>query len=218
MGKYFRSTGAKNEKIPIVHSPGSDHISLLDYLCLKNASGGAINVGLGFDVHNDKWVAGQLVAATPAFTDDTPDAQDAGADDFALTTLVNDDGWSMKCSSFAEAFNVIAIDVGVAAAGGAPAYAYAYHNASGWQALTLVDTPDFSGTGVEYLSFMAPADLVLATPAGDGYTEGLWIRMIATTAPSGTAAKATTLDVYSFPMGRNIRQGFLSLPLIPTMS
>lgn len=204
MGKRFQSTGLKSEKIPIVHSPGSDHISLVDYFCLKNASGGTINVGLGFDVANGKWIAGQYVAVGTTFTDDTTDAQDAGADDFALTTLTNNDGWSMKCSSFAEAFNVVAIDVGVAAAGGAPAYAYAYHNASGWQALTLVDTPDFSGTGMEYLSFFAPADLVLATPAGTGYTEGLWIRNIATTAPTGTAALATSLDVYSFKMARSL--------------
>lgn len=144
------------------------------------------------------WKAGQIDdSATPDYIDDTTDAQDAGTNDFALTTTTNNDGFLVQCL---KPFSLVGITVGTAAAGGSPAYSYTYWNGA-WTALTLLDTPSFAGTGDTYLTFQEPLDWI--TNSGTavstvGGTAGYYsIKVLATTAPSSTAALATVMWVVS---------------------
>ncbi len=62
-----------------------------------NSSGAAMAVGWGVVHTTAMWSAGQWDDSEPAsYTDDTTDAQDAGASDFALTSTTNDDGFVLQ--------------------------------------------------------------------------------------------------------------------------
>lgn len=170
---------------------------LIGYAEVGNSSGGDARCGWGFKLKDALWTAGQWDdSAGASFTDDTTDAQDAGADDFALTTTTDNDGFVVQAD---HKFNILGITVSTAASGGSPAYDYAYWNGSAWTTLNTLATPDFSSTGDTYLEFLTPHDWTpLAsgdTPVDtDGLTAGDYaIRVRATTAPSSTAALATVL-------------------------
>lgn len=160
---------------------------------LNNRSGGAIIAGIGFKLDNSRWKAGLWDDSEAAsYIDDTTDAQDAGTNDFALTTTTNNDGFVIQAL---DKFGIVGVTVGTAGAGGSPAFEYTYWNGA-WTALTLIETPTWTSTGEKTLAFAPPADwtaLAAAdTPvATDGLTAGYYaIRVRATTAPSGTAALA----------------------------
>lgn len=160
-----------------------------------NSSGSDAPCGFGLEQQDAMWLAGQWDdSASASYTDDTTDAQDSGADDFALFTLTNDDGFVVQSD---REFNIVGITVSTAEAG-SPVYAYKYWNGSAWTALTTLAAPDYSGAGDTYLTFLKPHDWAALessdTPvATDGLTAGKYaILAQATTAPT-TAPLATEL-------------------------
>lgn len=162
-----------------------------------NSSGDDAAMGWGYQPADAEWKSGQWdVSATGSeYIDDTTDAQDAGTDDFALTTTTDDDGFVVQSL---HKFNVIGITVSTAAAGGTPAYSYKYWNGSAWATLNLLTSPDLSGTGDTYIVFLAPHDWTSLASGDSPVTSGLdagkyAILVQATTAPTGTAALATVL-------------------------
>ena len=178
-----------------VRTVAAGKMTMLRYAELYNATGGAITVGLGKIVETANWIAGQWDdgAGGSDFTDDTTDAQDAGADDFALTgTGAGDDGYVIGAT---EIFSMVRFTIGVAEAG-APTYAYDYWNGSAWSTLTLVDTPTYTNDSTdEYLTFVPPSDWTALASAEEGIPAGNYaIRCKATTSPS-TAPLVTIMYV-----------------------
>lgn len=163
---------------------------------IHNRSGSSAVVGVGGRFPVDLWKAGQWVDATTTFTDDTTDAQDAGTNDFALTTTTNNDGFIVLCKV---PFNLIDIVVGTAAAGGTPAFDLAYSIAGGtWSTISNAYVHgDLSGTGENLIWFEPPTDWAVseaghATGIDTGYYA---VRVRATTAPNATAALATLITL-----------------------
>ena len=98
---------------------------------VQNRSGAACNIGYGGRLKNDPvlWKAGQYVTGAPGtYTDDTTHAQDTTVDNFALSTLTNNDGFIVLCQI---PFNILSALVGVAGAGGAPVWDLEYSKAGG---------------------------------------------------------------------------------------
>ena len=167
---------------------------------VNNRSGGAAFLGLGWQYHTSMWKAGLWDdSETASYVDDTTDAQDAGASDFALCTAnVNNDGFVVQCKNI---FNMVILDVATAEVG-SPTYEYTYWNGSSWN--TLNTFTDLTGTdydiGEHVIPFATPQDWAkLAsgdTPVDDDtLTTGYYaIRMRATTAPT-TAPLATKIYV-----------------------
>jgi len=173
------------------HSYGTRFI--LGEFAIHNRSGGSVVIGVGGRLPVEMWTAGQIVAAG-TFTDDTPDAQDAGANDFALTTTTNNDGFGIFSLI---PFNLASIIVGTAAAGGSPVWDLAYTLAGGtWSIITnAYVSPLFTSTGEQLIWFEPPTDWAPAEAGhGTGVPVGSYgLRCRATTAPSGTAALATNI-------------------------
>jgi hypothetical protein len=194
--------GFENEAKDVVLSPNATHRPeriVIGSVEVGNSSGSDAFMGWGYKMPNTSWAAGQWDdSANASYTADTTDAQDAGANDFALTTTTNDDGFILECD---EPFHVIGITVGTAE-GGSPAYAYEYWDGSSWANLEpfMLYTPDFTGTGDTYFGWLQPHDwTALATgdtPVDtDGLTAGRYaIKLDASTAPS-TAPLANVLWV-----------------------
>lgn len=165
---------------------------------VQNRSGSVAHVGWGGRLPTDStlWKAGQWTNGTTTFTDDTTDAQSAGANDFAaMVANTNNDGFIVLAQI---PFNILSMIVGTAAAGGAPVYDVAYSAAGGaWTTITLANllvAPAFA-TGEQLLWWQEPNDWVV-TVAGHatGIPTGYYaIRVRATTAPTATAALLTQL-------------------------
>ncbi len=160
---------------------------------IHNRSGGAAVVGIGGRIPQGLWVAGQIVDAGD-YTDDTPDAIDAGTNDFALTTTTNNDGFGIFGLI---PFNIVSVIVGTAAAGGAPAWDLAYTLAGGtWGTISnAYVAPLFTSTGEQLIWFEPPTDWAVSEAGhGTGVPTGYYgIRCRATTAPNATAGLATNL-------------------------
>jgi len=160
---------------------------------------GAYTVGIGVRIPNDLWFAGAWVNATTTYTDDTEDAQDAGANDFPLETLTNNDGYIVLSKV---KFSVVSLDVGTASVDATdPARAARYSSGGTWAALTTLvldgEATEYS-TGEQLLVFAPPADWEVTTGAeGTGIPAGYYaLNVRATTAPDGTAGVADSLSVY----------------------
>lgn len=111
---------------------------------------------------NDDWYAGQYDAsgATPdlQFIDDTEDAQDAGANDFQITSTTNSDGFYV---AGVLPFTKVVLTNADAFAGGEPSdETYKYYAGSGtWTAVTLVSSPTWAtGSGDKTIEFNIPLD------------------------------------------------------------
>ena len=165
---------------------------ILGEFSVHNRSGSPAVVGIGGRLPQSLWTAGQIVAG--AYTDDTTDAQDTDANDFALTTLTNNDGFGV----FALVpFSIVSIVVGTAAAGGSPVWDLAYTKAGGsWGTITnAYVSPLFTSTGEQLIWFEPPTDWAPAEAGhGTGVPVGQYgIRCRATTAPNATAGLATNI-------------------------
>jgi len=163
---------------------------------LQNRSGSTVIAGFGGRLPIDLWKAGQWTNGNTTYIEDTTDAQDAGANDFALTTTTNNDGIIVLSKI---PFNLIDVIVGTAAAGGSPAYDFAYSLAGGtWSTIAVADMhvgPAFAATGENLIWWDMPTNWGL-TESGHatGIPTGYYgVRMRATTAPNATAALATNL-------------------------
>lgn len=144
---------------------------------------------VGQTIPTYRWNFGQRVAATPN-VDKTADIQAGTAT--TIFTLVNNDGYLVYA---VKPFNKITFVISQAASGGSPVYTYEYWNGSAWTALTLTTTPDYSSTGTTSAEFVAPSDWVIGDSTEALNSDYYALRVLATTAPSGTTCKATSLVV-----------------------
>ena len=189
-------------RLTVANAPGVGMATSWDHLRLQGGSSaeGSYQGRLVFvrKAVPTAWVAGQWTNGTTTYTDDTTDAQDADANDFAISSLMNNDGHMLGAS---DQFSEVVYVIGTAhTAGAGVAYAYEYWNGSSWATLTLTTTPNFGATGNQRLRFTPPTNWVQATPTGITFS-GLadanryWIRVRATDAPD-VAALANILRVY----------------------
>jgi hypothetical protein len=152
------------------------------------------------DRDNGDWFAGQYdVSETPAYLEDTADAQDQADDnDFAISTTTDGDGCYI---SSVLTFTKVTFHGANQAAGGTPVVVYEYYDGSTWQNLSLVTTPDFTAAaGDRVLEFNYPLDWArmdqdLDDASGDTTYDRFMIRIRFTTAPTGTAATCDYLSV-----------------------
>jgi hypothetical protein len=156
---------------------------------VQNRSGSTATIGWGGRLPADStlWKAGQYTASGTSYTDDTDDAQDSGATDFALTTTTNNDGFIVLCQI---PFNILSIIVSATVSTGSPIYEVAYSVSGGtWTTLTLANllvAPDFSAAGENLLWWASPGDWAkTASGHATGIPTGYYgLRVRATTAPS----------------------------------
>lgn len=178
-------------------------LRLSNYL-LHNRSGGVITCGLVGMYPDKSWVAGSWTHATTTFADDTTDAQDVGAGDFAIFTTTDNDGFVVGCRY---PFNVISVDQSTAS-NGAPTVDYAYWGVplngsattSDWRTITNGVAPSYSAAAAERLIVTTqPLSLMRLTATGSTFTGAplgyYFIRVRGTTAPVTTGGTAARLYV-----------------------
>lgn len=160
---------------------------------LHNRSGGVAVLGIGGRLPVSMWTVGQMIA-DGTYTDDTIDAQDSGASDFALTTTTNNDGFAVFGLI---PFNIVSILVGTAASGGSPAWDLQYTLAGGsWGTIAnAYVAPIFTATGEQLVWFEPPTDWAVSVAGhGTGVPVGSYgIRVRATTAPNAVAGVGTSM-------------------------
>jgi len=197
---------APNAGLPTTAAVATRHGGIrLGMASLHNRSGGVATVGIGGRIPGYLWIAGQWVDATTTFTDDTTDAQDAGATDFPLETTTNSDGFIIGCRIL---FNAISIDVGTASVG-SPVRALRYNIGDTWQtAPANLFLQDNSATNYAITTTTATESVTVWDPwvdwtqsltdggLGVGLPKGYYyVNMRATTAGS-TAGVADALSIY----------------------
>ena len=209
-GLLWQPPGVTMRSVSSITGAASEHTSregiLIRRFELHNRSGGAASAGIGFRLANQYWVAGKFTGAG-VFTDDTADAQDAGANDFILGTDETDDGFVIAATV---PFDWFSINVGTAEvdAGGAtvPDHAVRYSDAAGtgWTALgaggaytdqfTLTNT--VIGTGAREFVWQKPSDWGAVVSLG-GIPAGMYAISVTTaqTEVGDTAALATAVEV-----------------------
>jgi len=173
---------------------------------MHNRSGGAAFVGVGFRLQNRFWRAGQWDDSEAiAYIEDTTDAQDLGASDFALeTATVNNDGFVIVSTV---PFGWVSINVGTAGVDGAGATdrAVRYSNLAGtaWVSLgtnasysdTFTSTDTVWAAGENIFVWRPPLDWGRVTSL-TGVPAGMYaINVRSTTAADTTAARATAIEV-----------------------
>jgi hypothetical protein len=93
------------------------------------------------------------------YTDDTTDANDAGANDVPICTNppVANDAFYI---GFTAQLTVIKINVGTASANGDETYVWEYYDGDSWESLEdlVDDTTDFTVTGSNFVSWTLPPD------------------------------------------------------------
>jgi len=169
---------------------------------VQNRSGGSAVVGVGVHLDPSQWVAGQWVDATATYTDDTTDAQDADASDFAMETTTNNNGHLIGCRV---QFNIIGYSVGTGStpAVAAPVRTLEYSRSDGtWVAIATAVWYVGPVTGAAWPAgeravwFVPPSDWVpmVAAHVTAAVLHGFYgIRIRATTAPTAGGAAATQI-------------------------
>lgn len=168
---------------------------------LHNRSGGAATLGIGFKLRNDQWKAGQWTEVGSVYTDDTVDAQDDGASDFALeVAATNDDGFVILSSV---KWDWLSLNVGLTNdASSTRAFRYSGATGSAWVASPsnifldeITGTADNIATGENLLVWTPPQDWG-KTLGLTGISDGWYaFNCRSTTAPATTAALATAIEI-----------------------
>jgi len=177
----------------------------------QNRSAATVIFGIGGRIANNLWKAGQWVDATTTYTDDTTDAQDAGATDFALETTTVNDGIVILSQV---PFNAISIDVGTTSVHAGGVTRVARHSdaaGTGWTNLTTADMLLFTSAAIAYTSG-TPSHTIFAMPPpglvwgkttdsgaiGTGIPGGYYaLNIRATDAAETTAGVADTIGIYN---------------------
>ncbi|MDF2457679.1 MAG: hypothetical protein K0S79_95 [Nitrospira sp.] len=167
---------------------------------LQYRGAGTPEVGIGGRLHSDYWRAYTMTGAA-VLADDTVDAQDAGANDFPMEVLNDDNSGFLIASPYK--FNCLDILAGATVSvGGAPVRILEYSGPAGW--VTLSNPLVGPVTGGHYVAgetlvfWTAPQNHQPMTVAlhGTGVPEGWYgVRVKATTAPTTTAGLATSISV-----------------------
>jgi hypothetical protein len=197
-----------NSKGTISTSTERQGLEIMEFY-LHNRSGSTISVGIGGRLDNRLWTAGQWTEATTTFTDDTTDAQDAGANDFALETTTDNGGFIIASPV---PFGWVSINVGTAGVDGAGTTdrAVSFSNGAGtWTTMTanmpMVDNFTSANTvwaAGENVFAWYPPPTWKPTVGGEATNlpAGLYaLRVRTTDAPDTTAALATTIEVGLMP-------------------
>lgn len=195
---YFTNKG-KDRVLEAPTSPINQRIDVLETQ-VGNSTGSAASMGWGYEVLDSEWKAGLWDdSATPAYIDDTEDAQDVGTGDFPIgSDTVANDGCVIQAT---DKFNIVRFDIGTAEVGSASVSEFTYWNGSAWATLQTLEAPDFTSTGDQYLTFLTPADWapLVSTDApvsDDELDAGKYaIRLRFTTAAGTSAPIADELSV-----------------------
>lgn len=134
------------------------------------------------------WTAGQYTEAGTVYTDDTTDAQDAGAADVAFASATNNDGFFFACD---KTFNKIIIDTAEQLAG-SPVAEYKYFADDGtWNTCTMIQTPTWTAAaGDRTIEFDYPLDMGRWTGSEAHLANKFVFRVRFTTAPTGAKSYA----------------------------
>lgn len=175
---------------------------------LQFRGAGTPEVGIGGRLHNDGWRAYTMTGAG-VLADDTIDAQDAGANDFPMEVSNDNNSGFLVASPYK--FNCLSILIGTASVGGTPVRALKYSGPAGWVTISNPLVPPVTGghwaTGENLIFWEAPQNWTPLTVAlhGTGVPEGWYgVEIISTTAPTTTAAVATSLSVASVKAWKDI--------------
>ncbi len=117
----------------------------------------------------------QLLAAGDAQVTSTVQ----GGSAVSIFNTTNNDGCLFQAKN---KFNMIAVNISQASTG-SPVYTFKYWNGA-WTDLTLLNTPDFSTTGIQVLLFNPPLDWVVGDGSETTDDTMYSIQIISTTAPS----------------------------------
>lgn len=161
----------------VLGSPDSSKQLIVHSIAAFNNSVSACNIGIGMRYSTSAWKIYQLTASVT----DVTAAIDGGTATAIFDTTTNH-GFYVQCKN---RFNMLVMNVAQAQSG-SPVYEYTYWNGSAWTALTLINAPDYTGTGAAYVVFAAPVDwaqgsggaIVSTIQGASGYV----IRVRATTA------------------------------------
>ena len=189
---------------PLLCQPTQPYPSEMEFMAqavfLSNYSGSPASMGAGVRKSLGSWKAGQWTNATTTYTDDTTDAQDAGANDFPLETTSANDGFIVLCKT---KFNLINLLIGTAGSGTGSTHDFAYSKAGSWTTFAIgsmiVGPLASHWTAAETLIWWDVfPDWALTTGAeATGIPAGYYaVRVRATTPPGTVAALATTMSVH----------------------
>ena len=139
------------------------------------------------------WSAGQYTQSGTVYTDDTTDAQDAGAADFALCTGDNNDGFFIACD---QTFNKVTLTTAEQFAG-SPVAEYKYFADDGtFKTCTMIATPTWTAAaGDRTMEFDYPSDMGRWTGSESFMANKFVFRVRFTTAPTGLKS-CTSAAVY----------------------
>lgn len=189
----------QNQTAPLLYTfpatPGLNQGAALKWVELHNRSNAVAVVGVVGHIPDALWIAGQWVNGTTTFTDDTTDAQDSGGDDFALSTLTNNDGHIIGAEI---PFNVVSYDVSTAENAGT--WEIAYWNGAAWTVLANPFLPAalnavFQATVETVIAFPLPSDWARGG-SGTGVSATKYnLRLRATTAPGATVGLAKRIHI-----------------------
>jgi hypothetical protein len=166
---------------------------------MQNISAGTVSLCLAGLFPDSAWTAGQWVAVGTTLTDDTTDAQDAGADDFPINTTTINDGHIIGCTY---PFGLVSYDITTATIGAALAGIIEYWNGAAWTAIAAtgmhVDIP--RGVGVQWalgeliIMFDPPVDWAVGG-TGTGVSATKYNLRYASSAAGTTAGLARRIYV-----------------------
>lgn len=207
-----------NSKLPGVQASDTSPFDVrrvqgyqLNYMRFLSANA-ANGCSIGVRLPNWLWNAGFWTDATTTFTDDTTDWQDAGANDFALSTVsTNNDGFIVYSRV---KFNLITINVGTASSGTSQTAVANYSKGGTWSAFptnpflaAFTGGGTFYPTGENIIYFREPADWGLTTGAeGTGIPSGMYaVRVRATVAATTAGGSGNAAEVWRMYLPSQIK-------------
>jgi len=165
--------------------------------------------GIGFRWANRTWQAGQWTEVGSVFTDDTVDAQDTGADDFALETTTVNDGFLILST---RPFGWVSINVTTAGAATANTHSVRYSNfaGTGWTAVdvqsayedTFTNAADYAAGEIRFV-WSPPSNWGKVTSIGT-IPAGVYALNVRATVVAGAAALAGSIEVGSIVAARAV--------------
>ncbi len=169
------SVGYPNQSLTVPYSAdASKQLLVLSAKVVNNA--GADNLVGHFHSVSDAQVKVFTLGASDVEVTETIQAGSA------ITAFPTTNNYGLLVQS-EDPFQAIAMDISQAQTG-SPVYTYEYYNGSTWAALTVLNTPVYTATGIQTLVFQAPTDWAVGDGSEDGDASLYSIRMLATTAPS----------------------------------
>lgn len=185
----FLQQGIQN-RVNFTNPAGTGQL-VINKFSIVNGSGGAEDVGHGIGLP----LASQKIATKVGSVYTTKNAPIGST---VLFTTTNNDGFLVYGK---RPFGLVSF-AGPSGAAGSPVYTFEYYNGSAFTALTLNQTPDYSVSGANVMTFNAPPDWALGDGGLTSNSTYYAIRILATTAPSAPYA------VFGMNMARWIQYSF----------